>query len=67
MEYRIYAKAAALAVVLGLLVVFGGNMYLRHNAQHWQAEQFLREQQAFNQQLIAAINQLSAKVNASAP
>lgn len=52
------AGAAVLALALGFAGALSGRMYTRHNDQHWAAEQFQQRQEAFNQQVVAAIQQL---------
>ncbi len=57
----------ALALLLGLAGAIAGGMYLHHNAQHWAAAQFEQRQDAINQQLIQAINQLASRPGPPAP
>lgn len=57
-------QLAALAVVAVLLGMGGAQscrMYTHHNEQHWNAEQFQQRQERFNQDVVAAINQLAGK------
>lgn len=58
---RVLVGIAVGALALGASGALAVNMYLRHNEQHRVTEQFQNEQRQFNQQLINAIQQLSAQ------
>lgn len=58
---RTLVAVAVLALALGAGGALAVNMYLRHNEQHRGTAQFQEEQRQFNQQVIAAIQQLGAR------
>lgn len=48
-------------LLLGFAGAVGGKMYTRHNEQHWNTEQALRQQEQINREFAAAINQLAQR------
>lgn len=56
---RTLVALCAVALAIGAGGALAVNMYLRHNEQHRGTEQFQTEQRQFNQQVVAAIQQLN--------
>lgn len=52
------AVVAAAMLLVGFVGAIGGKMYTRHNEQHWNVEQALRQQEQINREFAGAINQL---------
>lgn len=55
------ALALVACLLVGAIGQQGVAMYQFHNAQHAAVEQFIKNQQTFNQQVAQAINELAPK------
>jgi len=49
------------SLTLGVLGAAAYNMYLRHNTQHWNAEQYMLRQDQINREFAQAINALAQR------
>lgn len=57
----VFAGLVVIALLVGMVGMTMVNLYVRHGEQHRVAEQFMKDQQTLNQQLITAMNQLLKK------